>query len=146
MKKPRGISTFISKQKRLKMLHEACRSALPAPRGNIESVTFSGDGQPEAVLGARVSSNFLDILGMRPILGRSFLAEEDKTGGTPVVMVSADFWRRRFNADLQVIGLRSPDSTDTPFTEILTRFANTQLRTGSLDLQPQMELRIEKAY
>jgi hypothetical protein len=105
------------------MLHEACRSALPAPRGNIESVTFSGDGQPEAVLGARVSSNFLDILGMRPILGRSFLAEEDKTGGTPVVMVSADFWRRRFNADLQVIGLRSPDSTDTPFTEILTRFA-----------------------
>lgn len=42
--------------------------------------------------------------------------------------------------------LRSPDSSDTPFTETLSRFANTQLRTGSVDLRPQMEMRIEKAY
>ena len=78
--------------------------SLGAYGGNIENVTFSGDGQPEAVLGARVSANFLDILGVRPILGRSFRAEEDKPNGAPVIMVSADFWCRRLNADPQIIG------------------------------------------
>ena len=42
--------------------------------------------------------------------------------------------------------LRSPDASDTPFTEILSRFTNTELRTGAVDLQPQMEMRIEQAY
>ncbi len=42
--------------------------------------------------------------------------------------------------------LRAPDQSVTPFTEIGSRYANAQLRTGSVDLQPQMEMRIERAY
>jgi predicted permease len=78
--------------------------SLGAYGGNVENVTFSDNAQPESVLGARVSANFLEILGVHPILGRSFLAEEDKPNGPKVVMISADFWHRRFNADSRIIG------------------------------------------
>lgn len=45
-----------------------------------EDLAFSGDGQPEVLKGVRVSGNFIDILGVSPVLGRSFLASEDKPG------------------------------------------------------------------
>ncbi len=59
-------------------------------------MTLSGQGQPEALKGARVSANFLEILGIPPLLGRSFLPEEDAVNGPPVVMISASLWKRRF--------------------------------------------------
>jgi hypothetical protein len=49
--------------------------------GRPENVALSGNGGPEALKGARVSANFLDILGIQPLLGRSFLPEEDRRGG-----------------------------------------------------------------
>src|SRR5262245_27441292 len=63
-----------------------------------EDVTFSGRGEAEVLRGARVSANFLDILQVRPLAGRSFLAEEDAPGGAPVAMISANLWRRKFAA------------------------------------------------
>src|SRR5437762_3127122 len=48
-----------------------------------ENVTLSGAGGPEALKGARVSANFLRVLGIEPALGRSFLPEEDTPGGRP---------------------------------------------------------------
>src|SRR2546427_1836001 len=44
---------------------------------STENVTISGGGEPETLRGARVSANFLDILGVQPIVGRSFLPEEE---------------------------------------------------------------------
>src|SRR3989475_4009267 len=49
-----------------------------------ENLTLSGGGEPEALKGARVSANFLEVLGVQPLLGRSFLGEEDTHGGPPV--------------------------------------------------------------
>jgi putative ABC transport system permease protein len=72
--------------------------------GPLENLTLSGSGEPEVVNAARVSFNFLSVLRMQPILGRSFLPEEDKHAGDPVVMISSDLWRRRFNGDPQIIG------------------------------------------
>jgi putative ABC transport system permease protein len=69
-----------------------------------ENMSLSGPHEPEALVGARVSANFLDILKVKPLLGRSFLAEEDAPGAPPVVMISASLWRRRFQGDLQVVG------------------------------------------
>ena len=69
-----------------------------------EDVDLSGDGQPEVLKGARVSGNFLDILGVRPLLGRSFLPAEDKPGGPAVAMISAELWQRRFNGAPSIIG------------------------------------------
>lgn len=72
--------------------------------GRQENFTFAGGGEPEALKGARVSANFLDILGIKPILGRSFLPEEDSPGGRPVAMISAALWKRQFAGDLRVAG------------------------------------------
>ena len=70
-----------------------------------ENMTLSGNGaQPQALNGARVSHDFLQILGVEPIVGRGFLAEEDRRGGPAVAMISAQLWRNRFNGDPQVIG------------------------------------------
>ncbi len=68
-----------------------------------ENMTLSG-GEPLPLKGARVSHDFLRVLGVEPALGRSFLAEEDQPGGRPVVMISAQLWKNRFNADPRVIG------------------------------------------
>lgn len=81
--------------------------------GPFENFTLSGSGDPEVVNVARVSANFSRILGTQPILGRSFLSEEDKPGGAPVVMISSELWRRRFNGDSQVIG-KSATIDDVP--------------------------------
>ena len=72
--------------------------------GEPEYMTLSGNGEPEQVNGARVSSNFLHILGVEPVVGRSFLAEEDRPGGAPVAMISTRLWTRRFGRDPRIVG------------------------------------------
>ncbi len=69
-----------------------------------EDMTLSGGGKPEALKGARVSANFLDILGLQPALGRSFLPEEDRPGGPPVAMISSKLWKHRFGGDPAIVG------------------------------------------
>jgi len=72
---------------------------------NPENVSLSnGRNSPEALKAARMSSNILDVIGIRPILGRTFLAEEEKRGGPDVAMISAGLWKRRFGADPTIAG------------------------------------------
>jgi putative ABC transport system permease protein len=85
--------------------------------GRPENVMLSKNGQPEALKGARVSANFLDVLGSKPLLGRSFLSEEDKHGGRPVAMISAGLWKRRFGGDPLVAG-QTATLDATPYTII----------------------------
>ena len=72
--------------------------------GGHEELALSGGGVPEALKGARVSANFLEILGTVPAMGRGFFASEDKPGGAAVAMISTSLWRRRFGADPAVVG------------------------------------------
>ncbi len=52
-----------------------------------------------------VSANFFDLLGVRPLLGRTFLPDEDKKpGGNPVLVIGESLWRRRFGADPYIVG------------------------------------------
>jgi putative ABC transport system permease protein len=74
-----------------------------AVRGN-ESFNFTGAGEPERLQGRIVSAEFFSTLGIKPLLGRDFLAEEDRPGATPAAILSYEFWRRRFDADPSVIG------------------------------------------
>jgi putative ABC transport system permease protein len=69
-----------------------------------ENLALSGVAEPEVLKGARVSANFLSVLGVNPARGRIFLPEEDKTGAPAVAMISAELWRRRFGADSSVLG------------------------------------------
>ena len=51
-----------------------------------------------------MSANFLDVFGVRPLLGRTFTAEEDRRGGPCVAIISAELWKRRFAGDPRVAG------------------------------------------
>jgi putative ABC transport system permease protein len=59
---------------------------------------------PESVQAAFVSGNFFSILGVKPILGRTFLPEEDQQNGPRSVIISHGLWERRFGSDLELLG------------------------------------------
>jgi putative ABC transport system permease protein len=61
-------------------------------------------GDLERVAAAGVTWNFFPMLGVRPALGRSFLPEEDRPGGPPVVILSHALWQRRFRSDPNLVG------------------------------------------
>ena len=67
------------------------------------SFNLTGVGEPERLDGRRVSANLFDLLGVRPIVGRTFVAEEDKAG-TKVALLNESLWKRRFGSDPSVIG------------------------------------------
>ncbi|MGA9772667.1 MAG: ABC transporter permease [Blastocatellia bacterium] len=68
------------------------------------SFNFTGQGTPEHVEGARVSSSLFPLLGAQTSLGRLFLPEEDEKGKPQTVILSHGFWQRRFGSDPDVIG------------------------------------------
>src|SRR5262249_36463790 len=63
---------------------------------------------PERISGAAVTSDFLDVLGIPPLLGRAFQAGEDLPGAHRVVVLSHQLWQRNFGADPQIVGKRVP--------------------------------------
>ncbi len=76
-----------------------------------------GRSEPERVQTGVVSANFFDLLGVRPILGRTFLPGEDKHGAEAVLVLSHDYWMRSFGGDPAVIG-RVFEMNDRPHTVI----------------------------
>jgi len=61
--------------------------------------------QPEWIQAQIVSANFFELLGIKPLLGRTFLPEEDqKPGGNPVLVIGENLWRRRFGSDPTILG------------------------------------------
>jgi putative ABC transport system permease protein len=60
--------------------------------------------EPEQVPGLRVSASFFPLLGVKPMLGRAFLAEEDMPGKAREVILSYGLWKRRYGADAAIVG------------------------------------------
>jgi len=71
---------------------------------DYSSYTLTGGGEPERLVGVGVAQNFLDVLGVRPRLGRSFVDEEGVWNGRRAVILSHGFWVRRYGADPEVVG------------------------------------------
>ena len=69
-----------------------------------ESFNLTGAGESERLQGRLVSANFLSTLGIKPIRGRDFLAEDDQPSATPVAIISHALWQRRFGADESITG------------------------------------------
>ena len=65
---------------------------------------MTGDGPPERVTGSRVSLDFFKVFGVRPMIGREFLAEEDLPNAPKVVVLSHGLWKRRLGGDPSLIG------------------------------------------
>ncbi|HEU0177800.1 MAG TPA: ABC transporter permease [Blastocatellia bacterium] len=66
--------------------------------------TMTGLGEPERLQGYKVSANFFTLLGVAMRQGRTFLPEEDRPAANRVVVISHEFWLRRFGGDTQLIG------------------------------------------
>jgi putative ABC transport system permease protein len=66
--------------------------------------TSSSDAGARNVPAARISSNFLTVLGMQPLIGRNFTAAEDQPNGPHVVIVGYDFWQRNLAGRSDVLG------------------------------------------
>ncbi len=68
-------------------------------------LSFSGSGEPDQIFGEMVSGNFFDLLGVRPVLGRGFLPDEDRVPGEkPVAVLSYAFFQRRLGGDPAIVG------------------------------------------
>jgi putative ABC transport system permease protein len=67
------------------------------------TLTLTGTGEPEQLVGCRVSSGYFGVVGVDPILGRAFLQEEHERGKGQVVILGYNFWQRRFGGDRNII-------------------------------------------
>jgi predicted permease len=72
-----------------------------AAYNDLVPVSISGDGEPERIWGQAVTPNFFDVLELPMVVGRSFSEAEDRS---PVVVISARLWQRRFGGDPQIVG------------------------------------------
>jgi predicted permease len=68
-------------------------------------LTLTGNGTPERIYVANVSSNFFDVLGIKPALGRFFLPDEEaREGGARFVVLSYSLWQTKFGGDPAIVG------------------------------------------
>jgi len=68
------------------------------------TLNVTGIGQPEALPGAEVTTDFFDILGTPPLMGRGFIREEGIPGHDGAVVLSYSYWQRHFGADPSALG------------------------------------------
>src|SRR5438876_5931675 len=80
--------------------HSFASSGVAAQR----SFNLIGQGEPERVRGATVMADYLTTLGVKPLIGRAFSAEEDKAGGPPVALISYGLWQKHFGGSAAAIG------------------------------------------
>jgi putative ABC transport system permease protein len=78
--------------------------AVGIAQANVFNMT--GDGQPEQLRGALVSSSIFPVFGVQPRLGRAFTEQEEQAGKDQVVVLADSLWRRRFQADPAIVGRR----------------------------------------
>src|SRR5205823_5303549 len=69
---------------------------------NFFAFTLTGLGDPVQIFGGRLTSNYFDLLGVHPIMGRNFLPNEEE--GADVAVVTKAFWQKRLGGDPSVIG------------------------------------------
>ncbi len=70
------------------------------------SAALSGEGEPLRLNVARTSASFFRTLGVAPLLGRDFRAEDNQPGSEPVAVLGHGLWRQRFGGDPAVVGGR----------------------------------------
>ena len=71
---------------------------------NNSAFTLTGGGKADQLRGKRVSANYFSVLGIAPVLGRTFLPEEDQLGAPHVVLIGEALWESRFGGDANVNG------------------------------------------
>jgi putative ABC transport system permease protein len=68
------------------------------------SFILYGHGDPDRVRTAVVSANYFDLFGVSPLMGRTFLPDDDKLGAPPVLVLSYEYWKNKFGSDPDIVG------------------------------------------
>jgi putative ABC transport system permease protein len=68
------------------------------------SFTLFGHGDPDRVRTGVVSANYFDLFGVNPLLGRTFLPDDEKPGAPPVLLLSYEYWKNNFGSDPGIVG------------------------------------------
>ena len=69
----------------------------------VRSFNLTGRGEPERLRGATIMANYLSTPGTKPVLGRLFSADEDRSGGPPVALISYGLWQKHFGGNADVV-------------------------------------------
>jgi len=85
---------------------EQSRTFEPIAAFGYASFNLTGRGDPEQFTGGTITPSLFPLLGIKPVLGRSFLDGEDRPGSVKVVMISEGLWKRRFGGDPTIVGSR----------------------------------------
>jgi len=99
----RGVSISLSPRDYLD-ISAAAPSLESAAAFNIEELNLTGRNEPERVTSASVTSNFFDVIGSKPVLGRGFMPGEGVEGHHRVAVIADGLWKRRFASDPQIVG------------------------------------------
>jgi putative ABC transport system permease protein len=83
----------------------------------VANFNLTGEGEPERLNGSRVSSNLFPVLGVTPLIGRTFTEDEDEIGHEHVALLTYPLWVRRFGADPAVVG-RTIALNGEPYTVV----------------------------
>src|ERR1043166_3599807 len=67
------------------------------------TMTLAGGGEPEQLIGSRVSAGYFAVVGVEPVIGRSFASEEYEVGKGQVVILGHALWQRRFGGDKSIV-------------------------------------------
>ncbi len=73
-------------------------------RESFNFATVGGDATPERKGGARITYNYLTILGLKPIIGRDLTEADDQPGSAPVLLIGEEIWRTHFGRSPKVLG------------------------------------------
>ena len=92
-----SYTRFLEVQQRQQVFSDLALSA-------VNVFTLTGRGDPEQLVGLQASSTLLPALGLEPLLGRNFSADDDRRGGERVALIGYAMWQQRFNRDPSVLG------------------------------------------
>jgi predicted permease len=110
---------YVDLREQNKSFSDICASEETSAGISSSESRNSGDSErAEVVWGELVSSNYFDVMGVKPIIGRGILPEENRTPNAhPVAVISHSLWQRRFNADEAIVG-KTIYLNGLPFTVI----------------------------
>lgn len=69
-----------------------------------DHINFTGEGEPQRLVGVKATADYFKVYGVQPVLGRTFSHEEDAAGKNHVVVLSNPFWQRVFGGEKNAIG------------------------------------------
>jgi putative ABC transport system permease protein len=110
-----------------------------------DTANLTGSGRPERIHITEATANLFSVLGVQPIIGRTYTAEEDRPGAGKVAVLSYGLWKRRYGADRNILG-RAVDLDGQPYTVIGVMPASFQFPFSTLPYSEQAELWVPVAF